>query len=354
MIGAGSTSDFWTPKRTQVPQRNGGEMHDRAMLHPSARLLSICAIAASMLLWGCGGDDGNDDEGPIPLTVPKATCGPGDSPETGLQGQVPAALRVPGGFKGFSCNLQLIGQSKNDGASWQHAWFTDKAGHKCNYYDTSVQTANRTQLGVVVIDATNPAAPAMSTSLSSASMLDPWESLKVNERRQILGGVSAAGGNGGPQVDLYDISGDCRKPQLLSSVSVGLDDGTGQFVAAVRGHEGNFAPDGLTYYGTNVGGGYIYPIDISNTTKPRMLTQYFTAPGRVHGLSFSDDGNRGYIAITGAGGASRAPGVPANNGLLVLDMSELQARKPDAQIKVVSVLVWDDGSNAQHTIPVLI
>src|SRR5204862_2116537 len=133
------------------------------------------------------------------------------------------------------------------------------------------------------------------------------------------------------------------------SSSVGLDDGTGQFVAAVRGHEGNFAPDGLTYYGTNVGGGYIYPIDISNTTKPRMMTQYFTAPGRVHGLAFSDDGNGGYIAITGAGVASSPPGTAPNNGLLVLDMSEVQARKPNPQIKVISVLVWADGSNAQHT-----
>src|SRR6185295_4775674 len=43
--------------------------------------------------------------------VPKAVCGPGDKPESALQGQVPIALRLqPGGFQGFSCNLQLLGQ----------------------------------------------------------------------------------------------------------------------------------------------------------------------------------------------------------------------------------------------------
>jgi hypothetical protein len=52
-------------------------------------------------------------------------------------------------------------------------------------------------------------------------MLDPWESLKVNERRQLLGGVNALNGNGGPQIELYDLSGDCRFPQLLGSISVG-------------------------------------------------------------------------------------------------------------------------------------
>src|SRR5437879_2258056 len=51
--------------------------------------------------------------------VPKAVCGPGDRPETGLQGQVPASERAqPGGFQGWSCNLQLIAQVKGEGASW--------------------------------------------------------------------------------------------------------------------------------------------------------------------------------------------------------------------------------------------
>src|SRR5262249_7941638 len=182
--------------------------------------------------------------------------------------------------------------------------------------------------------------------------IDPWESLKVNERRQLLGGVNALNGNGGPEIELFDISGDCRFPQLLTGAQVGLNDGTGQFVAAVRGHEGNFAPDGLTYYGANLGAGYIYPVDISNPTTPRMLTQYFTAPGRVHGLAMSDDGSRAYLAISGTGSASpkRPPGQADNNRFLILDVTEVQQRKANPNIKVVSVAVWGDGSGAQHTI----
>ena len=330
-------------------------MSSRASLHWFPKALSLSVVcAATVFLWGCGGDDevAADNSG---LVVAKAACGPNDKPETDLQGQVSAATRAAG-FKGYNCNLQLIGQTKGDGASWQHAWFQDKAGHLCNYYDTAATTANRTHVGSVVVDATNPANPVPMAWLGTPGMLDPWESLKVNERRQLLGAVSATNGNGGPELDLYDISGDCRNPQLLTSKGVGLDDGTGQFIAAVRGHEGNFAPDGLTYYGTNVGGGYIYPIDVSNTTKPRMLTQYFTAPGRVHGLNISDDGNRAYVAILGNGGANPAtiPGAPLTNGLLILDTSQVQARIANPQIKVISVLVWPDGGGAQHTIPTII
>ena len=63
------------------------------------------------------------------LVVPKAKCGPNDHPETALQGQVPASLRNgPGGFQGFSCNLELISQQKNDGANWQSAEWRDQ-GH---------------------------------------------------------------------------------------------------------------------------------------------------------------------------------------------------------------------------------
>ena len=323
------------------------------------KILSLGMVCfATVLLGGCNGsDDNNDNSAPFDpnLVVQKAVCGANDKPETDLQGQVSAAQRAAG-FKGFSCNLQLIGQTKGDGASWQHAFFQDKAGHLCNFYDTGAATASRTHQGTVVVDATNPANPVPTVYLATPGMFDPWESLKVNERRQMLGAVEATNGNGGPTVDIYDLSGDCRNPQLLTSSAVGLDDGTGQFVAAVRGHEGNFAPDGLTYYGSNVGAGYLYPIDISNPTKPKMLTQYFTAPGRVHGFSLSDDGNRAYLAISGNGAPNPAtvPGAPLTNGLLTLDVSQVQARVANPQIKVVSVLVWPDGGGAQHTIPTVI
>src|SRR4051794_32995212 len=124
-------------------------------------------VAASMMLGGCGDDDGdNPANAAVPLTVAKATCGPNDKPETALQGQVPAALRASG-FQGFSCNLHLIGQYKGEGASWQHAFFKDRAGHLCNYYDTSINTAGRTQLGTVVLDVTQPTNPQPTAYLTT-------------------------------------------------------------------------------------------------------------------------------------------------------------------------------------------
>ena len=41
-------------------------------------------------------------------------------------------------------------------------------------------------------------------------MTDPWESLRVNDRRQILIADNGQNGGGGPEVDIYDLSGDCR------------------------------------------------------------------------------------------------------------------------------------------------
>src|SRR5688572_6966814 len=73
--------------------------------------------------------------------VPKAVCGPGDKPETALQGQVPYALRIqPGGFQGFSCNLQLIGQVRGEGANWQTTEWREGRGKNrkvCAYHGTS-------------------------------------------------------------------------------------------------------------------------------------------------------------------------------------------------------------------------
>src|SRR6476620_4712737 len=92
-------------------------------------------------------------------TVPKAVCGPGDKPETALQGQVPIAMRLqPGGFQGFSCNLQLLAQVRGEGANWQTTeWREGRGKNKkvCAYHGTAAPTAStlpRTNLGVRAID----------------------------------------------------------------------------------------------------------------------------------------------------------------------------------------------------------
>jgi hypothetical protein len=315
------------------------------------------------------GKPGDDDA--IPLTVPKATCGPNDNPETALQGQVPAALRAVG-FKGFNCNLELIGQSKGEGANWQTTQFADSAGRRCAYHGTASPARSlpgRQNLGVPVIDITNPTNPVPTTYLNTTSMLDPWESLKVNERRQLLAADNGQNGGGGPEIDIYDISGDCRFPQLLASVPVGTATGGG-LVQPIIGHEGAWAPDGLTYYGgdlrftppgTTARTGQYYAVDTADPTNPKLISAWTTGVGGgaiVHGMSISNDGKRGYFVSLGGLGATPEqvldPATPATNGLLIYDLSEIQARKPNPQAKLISKLLFKDGSVAQHTIDVKI
>ncbi|MGA2552305.1 MAG: hypothetical protein ABSF50_19340 [Burkholderiaceae bacterium] len=303
-------------------------------------------------------------------TVPKAHCSAEDHPETALQGQVPAALRATG-FKGFNCNLKLIGQVRGDGANWQTAEFRDRE-HKCAYHGTSYQTLNRTQLGVPVIDVTNPSRPTTTGYLTTSSMLDPWESLKVNERRQLLGADQGnnggLGGFGGPGVDIYDVSGDCRYPQLLASVNVGNPNGTTGIVPAttVIGHEGSWSPDGLTYYGGDLTNSQYYAVDTTIPTSPKLITTWkpgvdvppIPAGGAAlitHGMSISDDGRRGYfvsLADIPTAADLTNPNVPAVNGLLIYDTSQIQERRANPQVKLIGKVFWKDGGVSQHTINV--
>src|SRR3989441_273581 len=187
----------WPGERC-VPRRpEGGPMKTWSM---HGALVSGLVALSLVALSGAANGERRSDQGPVPLTVPKATCGPNDHPETGLQGQVPAALRAAG-FKGFNCNLELIGQSKGDGANWQTAEFRHGHARVCAYHGTASPTLSlpgRTHLGVPVIDVTNPSAPTPTGHLQTISMLDPWESLKVNERRQLLGAANGQNGGGGP------------------------------------------------------------------------------------------------------------------------------------------------------------
>jgi hypothetical protein len=116
--------------------------------------LYACTLAAlAAAVAGCSSS--SSEEGPAPLTVAKAQCGAADRPETGLQGQVPAAMRAAG-FNGFSCNLELAGQNRGDGGNWQATQFRDKSGRKCAYHGTAATTDARSQVGVRVLDVTTP------------------------------------------------------------------------------------------------------------------------------------------------------------------------------------------------------
>jgi hypothetical protein len=274
------------------------------------------------------------------LNVPKAHCGPHDRPETGLQGQTTLAERVSGAVNdGFNCNLELVGQFEGEGASFGFTWFDD-----CAYYGTGGGRGDPSPLqqhrGVVVVDASDPRHPQATSYLDSRAMLEPWESLKVNKKRKLLGGTKGLGSPRDRFFAFYNIS-DCASPVLLSDIEI----------PDHIGHAGDFAPDGMTYYGT--GGGGWTAMDISDPTHPREILRWIppVGQGRPHDISISKDGTRMYVAQPGA---PNAPTSPTPNGLVIVDVSDIQFRRPKPQIRNISTLFWNDGATAQVTLPVTI
>jgi len=188
-----------------------------------------------------------------------------------------------------------------------------------------------------VIDITDVKAPKLTGYLQTSSMLDPWESLKVNERRQLLMADQATNGGGGPGsgpgVDIYDLSRDCRAPQLLASAAVGTGtDGGPLAPVSPFGHEGAFAPDGLTYYIGDLPHSMYHAVDVTDPTKPRYITTFdmATIGLGVHGLSVSNDGNRVYATTLGVPPSLADltdPSIAPITGFVILDSSEVQERR---------------------------
>ena len=265
--------------------------------------------------------------GPPPQPVPRADCGPGSKPEPGMQGRVPRGAD-PGGY---TCNTTLLGQEGGAGG-YKVLRFVDKAGRECAYYDTTLlfptnaQNLSEDPTGVAVLDMSDPSRPVRTATLLTPAMQTPHESLVLNERRGLLAAVM-----GNPivypgHVDIYDLNEDCRHPELQSSLPVG-----------VLGHESGFAPDGNTFYATSIGTGHVTAVDVSNPRLPRPIWE---GEYKSHGLTVSDDGNRAYLAASG--------------GLIILDTSEVQARKLNPQVRVVSRLNWSTMTIPQVAHPVTI
>lgn len=302
-----------------------------------AGILGLLAMPGSVAFAAGSPADRPVFEGP----VPRAACGPGSRPETGLQGQVPLADRQSGrSSSGYSCNLALVGRygpaEGFEGAEWQMAWYDH-----CAYYDTRL-TGRQSRRGTIVLDVADPARPSYSTNLTSAGLSDPWESLKVNQVRGLLAGVFVADAAGAAFFDVYDVKADCAHPRLLASVPInGL------------GHEGSWAPDGRTYYATGVAP-MVTAIDVSDPAAPRPITA-FAPPAPIHGLGLSEDGDRLYLAHMNPDVLSSfvdgAPNRTAANGLGIWDVSAIQARQRLPEARLLGTVLWSDGQAGQHAIP---
>jgi hypothetical protein len=258
--------------------------------------------------------------------VPRAKCEAGSKPEPGIQGRVPAGSAT----NGLWCNVSLLSHQGTSGG-FKVLRYVDPAGHECAYYDTALLfplnafNLNSKGLGVVVLDMSDPAHPKQTELLTDFPMLSPHESLNLNTARGLLAAVSGNPSTYPGVVSLYDAHADCRHPQL-------------QFTKPLArfGHESGFSTDGRTFYATGTATQSITAIDVSDTKNPNVLWQ-----GNVlsHGMSLSNDGNRAYVAD------------PSGRNMLIMDTSQIQARKPNPQVKEISRITWAPASIPQNAIP---
>lgn len=264
--------------------------------------------------------------------VTVAQCAPGDRPEAGIQGRVSRLERDNGrSTEGYNCNLVRVGQFQGEGATWVSQSYKD-----CAYMATAFQGILQKKLqGVQVIDVKDTANPRFVKSLDSiAFQQGTWESLKVNEPRQLLAGVAVGPINHVAFFDIYDISKDCSQPELQNGLAGPLT-----IPANLIGHEGGFSPDGKTYWSASANAGLFTAIDVSNPKFPKMI---YTGTSGVpnHGFSFSDNGERMYLTTA----------APA--GVMILDVSSIQKRAAVPLAVPVGLITWMDGDISQHTIPV--
>jgi hypothetical protein len=271
--------------------------------------------------------------------VPKAQCGPSDRTESGLQGQTTSEERASGDSElGYNCNLELVGRFRGEGAFSQDG---------PSYFDHCVYMATennplQAHPGIVVIDVSDRANPQATAYLADTPAgLSPHENNKVNERRGLLGLAQS----NGPNFAVYDLNGDCAHPKLAASITV----------PSSFGHMGGWADDGKTYYiGQQFrGGGGILPIiDVTNPYNAKVLLNWtFTGDGRPHDVNTNNDGTRLYAGQPGNFGAPPNSSSYGPDGLVILDVSDIQFRLPNPQIRIVSRLFWDDQGQAEQMLP---
>jgi hypothetical protein len=337
----------------------------------SAKVTALTSAALLCVLTsGCGGSNSSEsipniDVGePTMSATPKAICGADDWPETGIQGRVSRAEKESGrAAKGYTCNTELVGHHKSAvipvntwgtiGGYKVHR-YVDQTGNECAYYDSTLlfpTNIGDQEGGVVVLDMVDPFNPVSTTKLRTPGMVTMHETLVISEERGILVGISAAAEpiELPAILDIYDLTQDCRQPQLISSTPMPL-----------LAHESGLSPNGNLFWATMTNEPYVWAIDI---TDPQLPTLVYESDFGSHGITISDDGSRAYLSQTGS-----------ERGLLIIDTTDLNAYLNNSPTPLVDLpvvtdalerntasgipevtkiarLQWTGGSIPQNTVP---
>ncbi len=309
---------------------------------PALRRLAVSAVAVALGLGAftvVGSISATGSS--IPAPTPEASCGKGARPETDIQGRVPQADYDSGRAKrGYRCNTKPVARFGSTGG-FKVLRYTDGRGRTCAFYDSTLLFPQNfpftaeAGLGVVVLDMDHPRRPRQTDQLTTPAMLTPHESLLLNEKRGLIAAVSGNAMTYPGMLDVYDVRSNCRHPKLLSSTP-----------AAGLGHESGWSRDGLTFYAASTFGQTLVAIDLTDPTQPRPL--FAQAGVNYHGMRLSRDGNTLYAANIGNpnGAVTFSTG-----GLRILDVSEIQARKPNPGVEVLADMVWPGHSIAQASEP---
>lgn len=297
-----------------------------------ARPLVITVCLIGLLLTGSTLVAARSNDPARPTATPGIACDSGSRPETGLQGDIPQSDIDTGRWReGYTCNARLV-SNLGAGGGFRVERYVDGEGRECAYFDSGTLFPNSVHLegsGVWVVDMADSGEPRLATTLVTPAMLSPHESLRLNQRRGLLVAVLGNPATNVGIVDVYSVKRNCLEPQLLSSTPLG-----------VLGHESAFAPDGRTFYVSSTQN-LMTAVDLEDPRRPRLLWASFEY--KPHGASISNDGNTMFMASFENGDE------PA--GLVILDVSEIQAREPSPQVREISHLTWPEVSLPQNATP---
>ena len=290
------------------------------------------------------------------------TPGPGDRPETTIQGGLTLAERtVPGGFQGQWCGAREVGHNNllnEQGLPRGSFGDVQFFGH-CAY--ASMRDPSNLALestGTAVLDVRVPSNPIWVRTLRTPAMQRAYSAFEI-QKNIMISAFKDFGPSGNNWFDIYELGDDCLNPVFRSTSTT-----------ASGNHDGWLSPDTNTYYGIPFGGQTIqqnpnridvhvldttdkaHPVQLLNWNRnqlPPEVRDRVVPTRNFHDVSTNDDGTRLYLDLYG--GNNALGGFPADgsgrcaNGLIIMDSSDVAFRRPNPQLRFISFTSWCDPKN---------